>query len=182
MSRRILHIISQAHLDPVWLWPEREGIAEALTTMQSAVDRSAEFPDFKFIRSSAAVYRWAEEMDTRLFAQIQNQVDSERWEVVGGWIEQPDCNLPSAESFIRQGLYGKAYFGHAFGSKGRTSIGYNPDSFGHCGGLPQLLHHTGFDGYAFMRPQPHENPELPMLFWWESRSGARVLARIVHQL
>jgi hypothetical protein len=74
MSRKVLHIISQAHLDPVWLWPQRDGIAEALTTMQSAVDRAADFPQFKFTRSSAAVYRWAQEMDPVLFESIQQLV------------------------------------------------------------------------------------------------------------
>jgi alpha-mannosidase len=102
MSRPVLHLICQAHLDPVWLWQERNGIAEILTTMQSAVDRAWEYPQFKFTRSSAAVYRWAEEMDPGLFRSIQDLVEAGRWEVVGGMIEQPDCNLPSAESFVRQ--------------------------------------------------------------------------------
>ena len=38
-SKPTLHLISQAHLDPVWLWPWRDGFAEVLTTLQSAVDR-----------------------------------------------------------------------------------------------------------------------------------------------
>lgn len=29
--------------------------------------------------------------------------------------------------------------------------------------------------YVFQRPQPHENPDLPNLFWWEAPDGARVL-------
>lgn len=175
MSRPTLHLISQAHLDPVWLWPVRDGISEALTTMQSAVDRAAENPDFTFTRSSSCTYEWAKKMDPVLYASIQELVKAGRWEVVGGWIEQPDCNIPSAESFIRQGLYGKAFFEEEFGEAGHTSLGYNPDSFGHCGALPQLLSHTGFDGYAFMRPQAHDNPDIPMLFWWESQDGSRVL-------
>jgi len=138
-QKPVLHLISQAHLDPVWLWPERDGIAEALTTMQSAVDRAHEFPEFKFTRSSAAVYRWVEQMDPRLFASIKQLIAEGRWEVVGGWIEQPDCNLPSTESFIRQALYGKRYFRDRFGEAGDTTIGYVPDSFGHGAGLPQIL-------------------------------------------
>ncbi|MEX0324618.1 MAG: glycoside hydrolase family 38 C-terminal domain-containing protein [Puniceicoccaceae bacterium] len=176
MPKKVLHLISQAHLDPVWLWPVRDGVAEALTTLQSAVDRAEETPDFKFTRSSACTYKWAQEMDPVLFDSIKELVAKRRWEVIGGWIEQPDCNLPSAESFIRQGLYGKKFFKEAFGARGRTTIGYNPDSFGHCGGLPQLLGHTDFDGYAFMRPQPANNPDIPILFWWESKDGSRVLA------
>lgn len=175
-AKKTLHLISQAHLDPVWMWPLRDGVAETLTTLQSAVDRAGETPDFTFTRSSACTYKWAREIDPVLYRSIRDLVEKKRWEVVGGWIEQPDGNLPSAESFIRQGLYGKAFFKQEFGAKGRTTIGYNPDSFGHCGGLPQLLAHTDFDGYAFMRPQPWDNPDLPILFWWESKDGSRVLA------
>jgi alpha-mannosidase len=175
--RPILHLISQAHLDPVWLWPLHDGVAETLTTLQSAVSRAEETPSFKFTRSSACTYRWAEEMDPALFSKIKSLTVDGRWEVVGGWVEQPDCNLPSTESFIRQALYAKAYFRRALGPAGDTRIGYNVDSFGHAGGLPQILQATGFDRYVFMRPQPHDDPSLPLLFWWKSPDGARVLAQ-----
>jgi alpha-mannosidase len=39
MKETMVHMIGQAHLDPVWLWPWTEGRAEALATTQSAVDR-----------------------------------------------------------------------------------------------------------------------------------------------
>ena len=176
-KRKILHLISQAHLDPVWLWPERDGAAEALTTMQSAIERMRETSTMRFTRSSACTYRWAKETDPRLFKEIKKRIKENRWEVIGGWIEQPDCNIPSAESFLRQGLYGKGFFDSEFGPNGNTSIGYNPDSFGHAGGLPQLLQHSGFDAYVFMRPEPWDNPEIPLLFWWESQDKSRVLAQ-----
>jgi alpha-mannosidase len=171
-NRRILHIITQAHIDPAWLWLWRDGCAEALTTMQSAVDRMRETPDLCFTRSSAITYRWAQEMDPRLFAEIRDRIKEERWEVAGGWIEQADCNIPSTEALIRQALYGKGYLAEELGVDVR--IGYNVDSFGHSGGLPQILAGSGYRYYVFMRPQEHEM-DLPLLFWWESRDGSRVL-------
>ncbi|MCC5843018.1 MAG: hypothetical protein JJU05_02075 [Verrucomicrobia bacterium] len=176
-SRKILHLISQAHLDPVWLWPLRDGIAEVLTTLQSAADRCDEFPQFKFTRSSSRTYEWAKQYDPRLFDRISALIEAGRWEVVGGWVEQPDCNLPSAESFLRQARHGKARFREWFGSAGDTDIGYNVDSFGHAAGLPQLLRLSGFSRYVFMRPQPHDDAEVPLLFQWESPDGSRVLAQ-----
>lgn len=175
MKRKVLHIISQSHLDPVWLWPQRDGMAEALMTIQSAVDRLAEFPEMKYTRSSTAVYRWLQETDPRLFAQVQELVAAGRWEIVGGWEVQADCNLPSHESFVRQALYGKEFVKQHFGEAACTSIGYVPDSFGHCGNLPQILQQTGYDAYAFMRPISAEKPELPLLFHWDAADGSRVL-------
>ena len=175
--RPVLHLISQAHLDPVWLWPLRDGVGEALTTLQSAVDRAKETPDFKFTRSSAGVYQWAKEMDPRLLASIKELIDAGRWEVVGAMIDQPDCNVPSTESMFRQVDAGRRFFQREFGSAGDTRIGYNVDSFGHSGSLPQILKQCGLDYYVFMRPQPGDGVEFPLLFWWESRDGSRVLAQ-----
>ena len=75
-----------------------------------------------------------------------------RWELAGGWWIQPDCNIPSGEAFVRQGLYGQRYFLEKFGKKAVT--GYNVDSFGHNGSLPQILKKSGLDNYVFMRPMP----------------------------
>ncbi|MCC6418005.1 MAG: alpha-mannosidase [Gemmataceae bacterium] len=171
-DRRILHLVGQAHLDPVWLWPWQEGCSEALTTVQSAVNCLEAEADLCFTRSSAAIYRWVEAADPALFARVRALVQAGRWEIVGGWIEQPDCNLPATEAFVRQSLLGKAYFQRTFGVDVR--IGYNVDSFGHAAGLPQLLHRAGFTHYVMMRPQAWEM-YLPLLFWWESTDGSRVL-------
>jgi alpha-mannosidase len=175
-DRPVLHLISQAHLDPVWLWPLRDGVAEVMTTVQSAVDRCRETPSFKFTRSSAFTYRALQECDPRLLSSVRRLVGQGRWEDVGGWIEQPDANLPSTESFIRQGLYGRQYLKKYLRCGGDTRVGYCPDSFGHGGGLPQILTATGFDSYVFMRPEPIKSQGLPLLFWWESPDGSRVLA------
>ncbi|MFZ4599335.1 MAG: glycoside hydrolase family 38 C-terminal domain-containing protein [Terrimicrobiaceae bacterium] len=174
---KTLHLISQAHIDPVWLWPWADGAAEVLTTVQSAVYRAAEFPEFKFTRASAATYRWLKEMDPRLYAEVCRLIREGRWEVVGGWVEQPDCNLPSTESFVRQSLYGKSWLQAETGAS--ITVGYNVDSFGHAGGFPQLLRRAGFTHYVFMRPDPMEAPEVPDLFWWESSDGSRVLTQRV---
>jgi alpha-mannosidase len=172
MTRKVLHVIAQAHLDPVWLWPWRDGCAEALTTMQSALDRMVEVPALRFSHSAAGTYRWAQEMDARLFEQISARIREGRWEPVGGWIVEPDCNIPSTESFVRQSLYGKRYFAEQLGAD--VTVGYNIDSFGHSGGLPQILARAGYRYYVMMRPQEHE-AKLPMLFWWEADDGSRVL-------
>ncbi len=172
MSRKVIHLIAQAHLDPVWLWRWDEGYSEVLTTMQSASDRLKETKGLRFSRSSAMAYRWVEDSDPRLFAEIAKHIQSGNWEVVNGWIVQPDCNIPSTESFVRHCLCGKNYFSSKFNYD--VKVGYNVDSFGHSGGLPQILSRAGYKYYVFMRPSPREC-ELPNLFWWRSLDGSRVL-------
>lgn len=168
-----LHMIGNAHLDPVWLWQWPEGLQEAKATFRSALDRMAETPEFVFTSSSAAIYEWVEENDPAIFREIQARVAEGRWTIAGGWWIQPDCNIPAGESYVRQALYGQRYFQEKFGLI--ATVGYNVDSFGHNAMLPQILAKGGMDSYVFMRPEPIEK-ELPgRLFWWEAADGSRVL-------
>lgn len=168
-----IHMIGNAHLDPVWLWDWREGRDEAFNTCWAAVERLRETEEYIFTRSSAAVYKWIEEGDPELWEEIQRYVAEGRWSIVGGWWVQPDCNIPCGESFVRQALYGKRYFQGKFGVDVR--VGYNVDSFGHTGSLPQILKQAGLDYYVHCRPEPKEKYLPSPLYWWEGVDGSRVL-------
>src|SRR5574339_102087 len=154
------------------MWNHPRGHVKA--TFRSALDRMKEFPDFIFVASSAAFYEWVEQSDPAMFAEIGQRVAEGRWGIVGGWWVEPDCNIPSGESFVRHGLYGQRYFKEKFGVTART--GFNVDSFGHAGTLPQILKKSGLDYYVFLRPMPHEKGLPSRLFWWQSDDCSRVLA------
>jgi alpha-mannosidase len=174
MKTKKLHMIGNAHIDPVWLWPWQEGFHEVKATFHAALERMKEYDDFFFVASSAAFYEWVEQSDPFLFAQIQQQVKEGRWGIVGGWWVEPDCNIPAGESFVRHSLYGQRYFSEKFGVTAVT--GFNVDSFGHSGVLPQILKKSGIDYYVFLRPGPHEKKLPSRLFWWQSADGARLMA------
>ncbi|MEK3910142.1 alpha-mannosidase [Paenibacillus sp. FSL H7-0331] len=168
-----VHLIGNAHLDPVWLWQWQEGYAEIKATFRSALDRLNEFPEFVFTCACAAYYQWVEENAPDMFAEIRERIAEGRWVITGGWWIQPDCNLPSGESFARHSLYGQRYFQEKFGIM--ATVGYNVDSFGHHGMMPQILKQSGMDYYLFMRPEEHEKHLENDLFWWESEDGSRVM-------
>ena len=75
---------------------------------------------------------------------------------MGGWYLQPDCNMPSGESFVRQIQEGKRYFTEKFGVYPTTTINFDP--FGHTVGLVQIIKKSGQDSYIFMRPYSNELP------------------------
>ncbi|MBX6354324.1 MAG: alpha-mannosidase [Micromonosporaceae bacterium] len=177
---RTIHMIGNAHLDPVWLWPWQEGYQEARATFWSAIHRMDEYPDFVFTCNQVVLLSWVEESDPELFARIRERVADGRWQMVGGWWVEPDCNMPCGESFVRQGLYGQRYLRDRFGVT--ATVGMNVDPFGHHGMLPQILRGQGMHAYCFMRPGPHETSLAGTAFWWESPDGSRVLGyRIPHE-
>jgi len=173
MKKITLHMIGNAHIDPVWLWPWQEGFHEVKATFRSALDRMNEDPEFLFVASSAAFYEWVEKSDPAMFAEIKQRISEGRWQVVGGWWIEPDCNIPSGESLVRHGLYGQRYFKEKFGVTAK--VGFNVDSFGHAGTIPQILKKSGISYYTFLRPMPHEKSIASRLFWWEADDGSRVL-------
>ncbi len=168
-----LHLIGNAHLDPVWLWRWQEGFSEILATYRSALDRMKEFPDFKFTSACAIYYEWIEKTDPQMFEEIKERVKEGRWNIVGGMLIQPDCNIPCGESLARHFLLGQRYFKEKFGITVNT--GYNVDSFGHNASMPKILTGAGIKNYVFMRPGIHEKPELPNhVFNWQSNDGSTV--------
>lgn len=168
-----LHLIGNAHIDAVWLWPWVEADAVVHSTFQSALDRMNEDPDVAMTTSSSQFYEWVAESDPELLAAIRKRVEQGRWDLVGGWWVEPDVNMPSGEALARQGLYGQRTLERLFGRTATT--GYNPDSFGHTGSLPQILKLQGMNNYVFMRPEPAEKTLPGNLFWWQGIDGTRAL-------
>ena len=164
--------IGNAHIDPVWLWRWQEGFAEIKATFRSALDRMNEFEDFIFTCAGACYYQWVEENEPAMFEEIRRRVREGRWVIAGGWWLQPDCNAPCGESFARHSLYSQRYYEKTFGT--RAQFGYNVDSFGHNGMIPQLLSLSGMPRYVMMRPGEHEKALNADAFVWEGVDGTRI--------
>ena len=80
-EKKTLHLIGNAHLDPVWLWRFQEGLAEIKATFQAAIDRVEEYDDFVFTSACASYYKWVEENCPELFEKIQKAVaDGKIWQ------------------------------------------------------------------------------------------------------
>lgn len=173
-------MIGNAHIDPVWLWQWTEGYQEVRATFQSAIDRLDEYPDFVFTCDSSLFFDWVAESDPALHERIKERIAEGRFQVIGGWWIEPDCNVPCGESFVRHALYGQRYLRDTFGITATT--GANLDSFGHNATIPQILAKSGCDSYVFLRPQAHEKALEGPLFRWESPDGSAVVAyRIPHE-
>ena len=170
-----IHLLCNAHLDPVWLWTRSEGIAEAVSTFRVAADFCEKYDNFVFNHNEAVLYEWVEENEPQLFARIQKLVKQGKWHIMGGWYLQPDCTMPSAEGFLRQIETGNAYFKEKFGVTPTTAINFDP--FGHTRGLVQILKKTGYDSYIYMRPgnPAGENPD----FIWEGYDGSKILCHAI---
>lgn len=174
MPRPRVYFIGNTHIDHTWVWNWPEGFDEVHASFRAALDRMEEFPEFVFTASSTLHYRWVEENDPGLFAEIRRRVEEGRWQLAGGWVVQSDNNIPCGEAFVRQGLHGQHYFQSRFGR--RAQVGYCVDSFGHHLQLPQILQGQGMTGWLHFRPTREERslPEGP--YRWRGLDGTEVIA------
>lgn len=167
-----LHLVCNAHLDPVWQWEWEEGAAAAISTFRVAADLCDAYAHFIFNHNESLLYQWIEEYEPALFVRIQDFVARGKWHIMGGWYVQPDCNMPSGESLVRQILVGKRYFREKFGVEPTTAINFDP--FGHTRGLVQILAKSGYDSYIFTRPDLNACPLPEEVFTWVGYDGSTV--------
>lgn len=171
MTKKKVHLICNAHLDPIWQWDWQEGASAAISTFQSAVNLAEEY-DYIFCHNEVTLYKYIEEYAPHLFRKIQQLVKQGKWHIMGGWYLQPDCTMPSGESFVRQILTGHRYFQEKFGVTPTTVINFDP--FGHTRGLVQIIKKCGQNSYMNMRPYRSEMPLDDDQFWWEGFDGSRI--------
>jgi len=172
--------VGHAHLDTAWLWPIAETKRKALRTFSSALRLMERFPEFRFLCSQPQQYAWVREASPALFDQIAARVRERRWEPLGAmWIE-PDGNLPSGESFVRQIIHGERYFKDAFGDTGpRRRLAYLPDTFGFAASLPQIFRLAGLDTFITNKLWWNETNEFPHThFVWRGIDGTEIVSHL----
>ena len=167
-------LLGNAHIDIAWLWRMVETVQVARNTYDTVMKNMDEYPELIYAQSQAVTYQWMEEKYPDLFRRIQQKVREGRWEIVGGMWVEPDCNLISGESWVRQLLFGKSYFKEKFGVDVR--IGWNPDSFGYNGNMPQIYRKSGIDAFITQKVWWNDTTVFPhFLFWWQGVDGTKLL-------
>jgi len=186
-----LYVVPYAHLDTQWRWDYVQTINEYLpATMHDNFALFEKYPHYVFNFSGANRYRMMKEYYPADYARVKEYVKAGRWFPSGSSMEESDVNTPSAESLIRQILYGTHFFRNEFG---KTSAEYMlPDCFGFPASLPSILAHMGIKGFSTQKLSWHSSarvggPGSPQdtpagipfnLGFWEGLDGRGVIAAL----
>lgn len=169
-----ISVIGHAHIDTAWLWPLAETRRKCARSFASTLRLMDDYPDYKFACSQAQQYAWIKETYPELYTQIKRRVQEGRFIPVGGtWVE-PDCNIPSGESLVRQFLYGQRFFRQEFG----ITCGefWNPDVFGYSAAMPQIMRGAGIQYFLTQKLSWNQFNSPPShTFLWEGMDGSQVL-------
>lgn len=176
------YLVSTAHFDSQWNWDIRESIDDYLhRTMVQNFWLFERFPNYVFNFESAQKYAWMKEYYPEEFERVRDYVKQRRWNISGSAWEATDPNMPAAESFFRNILYGQEFYKREFGVKGNDI--YLPDCFGFGWTLPTIASHCGLIGFSTQKLQWRKSPfyangqKMPFpIGLWQGIDGSRIMA------
>ncbi len=169
-------LVAHSHLDIAYYWRRIHTVQKNLRTVLIQLRLMDRYPDFKFTHTQPYVYETLEKYYPEVFEELKEKVKSGQFEPVGAMYVEPDCNIPNAESLIRQCLYGQQTYKRMFGK--RVNNVWLPDVFGNSWIMPQILKKCGVDYFVSNKMStwndtnrfPHNN------FIWRGIDGTEVLA------
>jgi alpha-mannosidase len=168
-----------SHLDVAWLWPYSQTRRKAVRTFANAVALISGDPAFVFMQSQPQLYEFVREAAPELFARITALAMQGRFDpdVAALWVE-PDANLPSGESLLRQMLFAQRYCRERFGVD--PAIAWLPDTFGFANTLPTLLAHAGVAYFATTKLQWNDTTRFAYpQFRWRGPDGSEVVSALL---
>ncbi len=178
VGKPVIHCIGHTHIDVEWKWARaqtREKIQRSFSTAKSLMDR---YPEYKFMLSQPELYRYLKEEAPEKYEELKALVKAGRWEVEGAMWLEPDCNLASGESFVRQLIFGKRFFREEFGVDSRVL--FLPDVFGYSAALPQVLRKSGVDYFVTSKISWNDTNTMPMdMFYWEGIDGTELFTTFI---
>ncbi len=172
-----MYLVPNAHIDTAWQWPYEETARDVISnTFSRAVNALKSNPNYKFTMSASKHYEWAKEYYPEMYAEIKDLIQKGQWDNPGGQVVEPDLNLPSGESLVRQSLEAQRFFQKEFGKM--STVGYVPDTFGFNGQLPQILKKSGMNSFVTTKLnwQDTNTERVSDIFKWKAIDGSQVLA------
>lgn len=168
-------IIGHSHIDTAWLWPLAETWRKCARTFSSVLNLAEQFPEFMFVQSAPCHAEIVRKEYPGIFKRIKKMVAAGRWEPNGAMWVEPDCNLVSGESFVRQLLVGQNSTREMFGYTSDTL--WLPDVFGYSAALPQILRGCDVEFFATVKISWNDTTRFPYdTFVWKGIDGSSVIS------
>ena len=169
-----LFLIPHQHNDIAWLEREDINLELGADFINNSIIEALRRPEFHFIVDQKPILEAFAQKYPEQREILQNLINNGTCELAGGFLVEPDLNLLSGESLVRQAIYGQEYLETVWGYRSR--IAWHIDAFGHPHQLPQICSKAGMDYYAFFRGVGDPTMLGGSEFYWQSPDGSRVIA------
>ncbi len=168
------YITGHSHMDTAWLWPVSETIRKCARTYSNAMALMDEYPEYRFVQSSALHSEWMKDYYPSIFEDMKKRVKEGRYEPNGGVYVECDCNITSGELMIRQFLKGQQFTREHFDYTSDSF--WLPDTFGYNANIPQIMLGCGVKYFYTTKLSWNEMNKVPYYsFTWKGIDGSSVL-------
>lgn len=173
-----IHAVGHTHIDVAWLWRLKHTREKAARSFSSVLRLMERYPEYLFQQGQPQLYDFVKHDYPEIYEQICNRVEEGRWEADGGMWLEPDCNLPSGESLVRQLLKGNRFFRDEFGVE--CEYLWLPDVFGYSWALPQILKKSGIKTFATTKISWNQYNRMPHdVFTWRGIDGSEIMTYFI---
>ncbi|MEM6560759.1 MAG: alpha-mannosidase, partial [Planctomycetota bacterium] len=171
-------LTGHAHIDLVWLWPEKAGEFKAVHTFANMLRMTEAYPEFVFGYTQPASYTAVDRKAPELIERVKQASANGRWEATGAmWVES-DVQLPCGEALVRAVELGQSGLAPYRGGSASRVL-WLPDVFGYSPCIPQIL--AGFGVPYFFTTKLHWSSATQFphsSFKWVGHDGSEVLTHI----
>ena len=170
--------VGHTHIDVAWKWPLRQTREKVVRSFSTVMELMKRYEDYLFMASTPQLYEFVRQEEPELFKEVSERIREGRFEIEGAMWLEPDCNLTSGESLVRQILYGKEYMRETFGVE--SGILWLPDVFGYNASMPQIMKKSGIRAFVTTKLAWNDTNRMPYdFFWWKGIDGSRIPVYII---
>ena len=170
--------VGSTHLDVGWLWRvihTRDKTARSFATVLRLME---EFPQFIFMYNQSVLFDFLRQDYPELWERLLERVKSGQFEIEGAMWVEPDVNIASGESLVRQIMRGRRFHQEHFGVTPRTV--WLPDTFGYSANLPQIMTKSGLDYFVTSKLSWNDTDRHPCdTFFWRGIDGSVTKAQLI---
>jgi alpha-mannosidase len=174
----VVTAIGHTHIDIAWLWTISQTKEKTARSFSTVLNLMKQYPEYKFMSSQPQLYEYIKENEPELYEEIKKKVEEKAWEIDGAMWLEPDCNIPSGESLIRQIMLGNKFFMDEFRVESKSL--WLPDVFGYSAALPQILSKSGIKYFMTTKLDWNQFNAIPNdSFMWKGIDGSEVFTHLV---
>lgn len=181
-EKTFIHCVlsGHAHLDLVWIWPERMGELKAVNIFATADRLMDEYPEFRFAYSQPASYEAVKRREPGLYQKVLNRIRSKKWQATGAMYVESDTIFACGEALARSFMLGQKGFTSINGKPSRLT--WLPDVFGYSACLPQIMKQTGVEYFFTTKMTWNAINRFPhSSFIWRGNDGSEVVSHVTQE-
>ncbi len=177
-DKPLVHALGHTHIDVEWRWDRLQTREKTQRSFATVTGLMKQYPEYRFTMSQPNLYEYLKEEAPEKYEEIKELIKEGRWEAEGAMYVEPDCNLTSGESLVRQLLHGKKFFKEEFDVD--SQILFLPDVFGYSGALPQILKKSGINYFVTSKISWNDRNTMPAdSFLWEGIDGTEIYTTFI---